>query len=79
MGDNEIPVHFISEIKTKGYYVIDIKVFLPSLMRFLPQKGANFILTIDCETTALLLIVHCIGKHVNIVKTLQTMFVGSCY
>ena len=41
MGDNEIRVHFISEIKTKGYYVIDVKVFLPSLMRFLPKKGAN--------------------------------------
>ena len=46
MGDNEIPVHFFSEIKTKGYYVIDVNVFLPSLMRFLPKKGANFILTI---------------------------------
>ena len=29
MGDNEIPVHFISEIKTKGYYIIDVNVFLP--------------------------------------------------
>ena len=25
--DNEIPPHFIHEIKTKSYYVIDVKVF----------------------------------------------------
>ena len=34
----EIPAHFIHEIKTKGYDVIGVNVFLPKLMKFLPKK-----------------------------------------
>ena len=37
---NEIPAHFIHEIKTKGYDVIGINLFLPKLMKFLPKKTA---------------------------------------
>ena len=33
-----IPSHFIQEIKTKGYDVIVVNVFLRKLMRFQPQK-----------------------------------------
>ena len=35
---NEIPAHFIHEVKTKGYDVIGVNVFLPKLMKFLPKK-----------------------------------------
>ena len=35
---NGIPTHFIHEIKTKGYDVIGINLFLPKLMKFLPKK-----------------------------------------
>ena len=35
---NEIPQHFIYEIKTKGYDVIGVNLFLPKLMKFLPKK-----------------------------------------
>ena len=37
---NEIPAHFIHEIKTKGYDVIGVIVFLRTLMRILRKKGA---------------------------------------
>ena len=37
---NEIPAHCIHEIKTKGYDVIGVNVFLPTLMRILPRKTA---------------------------------------
>ena len=37
---NEIPVHFIHGIKTKGYDVIGVNLFLPKLMKFPPKKGA---------------------------------------
>ena len=37
----EIPQHFIYEIKTKGYDVFGVNLFLPKLMRFLPKKGTN--------------------------------------
>ena len=38
---NEIPQHStVNEIKTKGYDVIGVKLFLPKLMKFLPKKGA---------------------------------------
>ena len=40
---NEIPTHFIHEIKTKGYDVIGVNLFLPKLMKFLPKKEVNFI------------------------------------
>ena len=30
--------HFIHEIKTTGYDVISVNVFLPKLMKFLPKK-----------------------------------------
>ena len=40
---NEIPQHFIHEIKSKGYDVIGVNLFLPKLMKFLPKKGVNFI------------------------------------
>ena len=40
---NEIPAHFIHEIKTKGYDVIGVDVFLRKLMRFLRKKEVNFI------------------------------------
>ena len=40
---NEIPAHFIHEIKTIAYDVSDVNVFLPTLMRILPEKGVNFI------------------------------------
>ena len=36
---SEIPTHFIHEIKTKGYDVIGVNLFLRTLMRFLPIKG----------------------------------------
>ena len=35
---NEIPAHFIHEIKKKGYDVIGVDLFLPKLMKFLPKK-----------------------------------------
>ena len=35
---NEIPAHFIHEIKTIAYDVIGVNLFLPKLMKFLPQK-----------------------------------------
>ena len=38
---NEIPAHFIHEIKTIAYDVIGVTVFLPTLMRILPEKGVN--------------------------------------
>ena len=38
---NEIPAHFIHEIKTKGYDVIGVNVFLRTLMRILRKKGVN--------------------------------------
>ena len=37
---NEIPQHFIHEIKAKGYDVICVNLFLPKLMKFLPKKEA---------------------------------------
>ena len=30
--------YFLHGIKTKGYDVIGVRVFVPSLMRFLPKK-----------------------------------------
>ena len=30
MGDNENPAYFLHKIKTKGYDVIGVNVFLPS-------------------------------------------------
>ena len=36
----QIPQHFIHEIKTKGYDVIGVNLFLPKLMKFLPKKTA---------------------------------------
>ena len=36
---NEIPAHFIHEIKTKGYDVIGVNVFHRKLMRFHCKKG----------------------------------------
>ena len=38
---NEIPQQFIHEIKTKGYDVIGVNLFPPTLMRFPPKKGVN--------------------------------------
>ena len=38
---NEIPQHFIHEIKTIAYDVIGVNLFLPKLMKFLPKKGDN--------------------------------------
>ena len=35
---NEIPQHFIHQIKTKGYDVIGVNLFLPKLKNFLPKK-----------------------------------------
>ena len=35
--DNEIPHHFIHEIKTQSYHVIDVNVF-PLKLRLFPQK-----------------------------------------
>ena len=35
---NEIPAHFPLEIKTKGYDIIGVKVFLRKLMKFLRNK-----------------------------------------
>ena len=35
---NEIPQHFIHEIKTKGYDVIGVNLFLRTLMRILRKK-----------------------------------------
>ena len=35
---NEIPQQFIHEIKTKGYDVIGVNVFLRTLMRILRKK-----------------------------------------
>ena len=35
---NEIPQQFIHEIKTKGYDVIGVNLFPPTLMKFPPQK-----------------------------------------
>ena len=35
---NKIPQHFIHEIKTKGYDIIGVNLFLPKLMKFLPKK-----------------------------------------
>ena len=33
------PAHFIREVKTKGYDVIGVNLFLPKLMKFLSKKG----------------------------------------
>ena len=41
MGDNEIPAHFIHEIKTKRYDVIG-SIFLRKLIKFLRKKGMHF-------------------------------------
>ena len=38
---NEIPAHFIHDIKTKGYDVIGVNVFLRKLMRFPRKKGVT--------------------------------------
>ena len=38
---NEIPAHFIHEIKTIAYDVSDVNLFPPTLVRFLPKKGVN--------------------------------------
>ena len=38
---NEIPGHFIHDIKTKGYDVIGVNVFLHKLMRFPCKKGVT--------------------------------------
>ena len=38
---NEIPQHFIHEIKTNGCDVIGVNLFLPKLMKFLPKKKVN--------------------------------------
>ena len=38
---NEIPAHFIHEIKTKGYHAIDVNVFPHKLMRFPRKKGVT--------------------------------------
>ena len=35
---NEIPQHFIHEIKTKGYDVIGVNLFLRTLMRILRKN-----------------------------------------
>ena len=35
---NEIPAHFIHEIKTIAYDVSDVNLFPPTLMRFAPKK-----------------------------------------
>lgn len=35
--DNEIPHHFIHEIKTQSYHVIDVNVF-PLKLRLFPKK-----------------------------------------
>ena len=37
---NEIPAHFIHEIKTIAYDVSDVNLFPPTLMRFPPKKEA---------------------------------------
>ena len=37
---NEIPTHFIHEIKTKGYDVIGVNLFLRTLMGFLRKKNS---------------------------------------
>ena len=38
---NEIPQHStVNEIKTKGYDVIGVNLFMPKLMKFLPKKLA---------------------------------------
>ena len=39
--DNEIPAHFIHDIKTKGYEAIGVNAFLRKLMRFLRKKGVK--------------------------------------
>ena len=54
---NEIPAHFIHEIKTKGYDVIGVNLFLPKLMKFLPKKEVNSVRAIllalsDIQKTA---------------------------
>ena len=41
MGDNEIPAHFIHEIKTKRYDVIGVRIFLRKLIKFLRKKGMH--------------------------------------
>ena len=41
MGDNEIPAHFIHEIKTKRYDVIGVSIFLRKLIKFLRKKGMH--------------------------------------
>ena len=47
MGDNKIPPHFIHEIKTKGYDVIEVKVLqVTQLNEIPPQKEkVNSVLT----------------------------------
>ena len=42
MRDNEIPLHFIREIKTKGNDVIGVNVFPLKLMRFPLKKRVQF-------------------------------------
>ena len=43
---DENPPHFIHEYKTIAYDVIDVYVFLHTLMRFLHKKEDNSVLTI---------------------------------
>ena len=45
---NEIPTHFIHEIKTKGYDVIGVNLLLPKLMKFLPKNRRNRSLLYYC-------------------------------
>ena len=50
---NEIPAHFIHDIKTKGYDVIGVTVFLHKLMRFPCKRGISKGVTGPCYTTEL--------------------------
>ena len=50
---NEIPAHFIHDIKTKGYDVIGVNVFLHKLMRFPCKRGISKGVTGRCYTTEL--------------------------
>ena len=45
--DNENPPHFIHEIKTIAYNVIDVNLFCRKLMRFHRKKGDNSVPTLD--------------------------------
>ena len=47
---NEIPQQFIHEIKTKGYDVIGVNLFLRTLMRILRKKGVNSVPPILLES-----------------------------